>query len=109
MAFGFSASFFVFYVNGSIVNGPGGVGTEYIGSLTAILAATAALSSLLFARVGSDRMLGKGAVLAFGSGCFGTIGACFMLLPAASFNSLHTLVPLYMLQGIPMPNRSIDC
>jgi hypothetical protein len=107
MSFGFSAAFFVFYVNGSIVRK--GVGTAWIGSLTAVLAATAAVSSLVFAKIGSDRMCGKEPVMAFGSACFVAIGAVFVLTPASAFSSVHMLVPLYILQGNPTFWIALQC
>ena len=98
-SFGLAGAFLNSYVNGEVVrvalNDPG---SKYVGGLSALVAAVAAIMSLVLARV--TQRYGKGPVLVGGALCFFGMVFPFVVQPNAMQWGWRGLVMVYTLQGM---------
>eukprot|EP00549_Striatella_unipunctata_P005632 CAMPEP_0118703568 /NCGR_PEP_ID=MMETSP0800-20121206/18644_1 /TAXON_ID=210618 ORGANISM="Striatella unipunctata, Strain CCMP2910" /NCGR_SAMPLE_ID=MMETSP0800 /ASSEMBLY_ACC=CAM_ASM_000638 /LENGTH=273 /DNA_ID=CAMNT_0006605145 /DNA_START=12 /DNA_END=833 /DNA_ORIENTATION=+ len=96
--FGFAAAFLNSYVNGEVVYSVLG-SDDKVGSLNALTAASAAVSSLAFGKLA--QYTGKGPVLMMGAVAFSWVGGAFLLRPnVANDWNIVWLVSVYVFQGI---------
>jgi MFS family permease len=98
-SFGLAGAFLNSYVNGEVVrvalNDPA---SKYVGGLSALVAAVAAIMSLVLARVA--QRYGKGPVLVAGALCFFGVVFPFVVQPNAVQWGWGGLIMVYTLQGI---------
>jgi MFS family permease len=96
--FGFTGAFVNSFVNGQVVAQSQLGSSSYVGMLTAITAAVAAIMSLVFGRV--SQRIGKGPVLISGALCFFLVGFLFLVHPTLQTWGWPSLLTVYCLQGI---------
>jgi MFS family permease len=98
-AFGFCGAFLNSYVNGQVVrvalNDPD---SKYVGGLSALVAAVAAIMSLVLAPVAQK--FGKGPILVGGALCFFGVAFPFVVQPNAAQWGWGGLIMVYTLQGM---------
>jgi MFS family permease len=98
-SFGLAGAFLNSYVNGEVVrlalNDPD---SKYVGGLSALVAAVAAVMSLVLARV--SQRYGKGPVLVGGALCFFGVVFPFVVQPNAMQWGWGGLIMVYTLQGM---------
>lgn len=98
-SFGLAGAFLNSYVNGEVVrlalNDPD---SKYVGGLSALVAAVAAVMSLVLARV--SQQYGKGPVLVGGALCFFGVVFPFVVKPNAMQWGWGGLIMVYTLQGM---------
>mmetsp|Transcript_17882 Transcript_17882/g.32373 ORF Transcript_17882/g.32373 Transcript_17882/m.32373 type:complete len:498 (-) Transcript_17882:621-2114(-) len=96
--FGFTGAFVNSFVNGQVVAQSQLGSSSYVGMLTAITAAVAAIMSLVFGQV--SQRIGKGPVLIAGALCFFLVGFLFLVHPTLQTWGWTSLLTVYCLQGI---------
>ena len=94
-AFGFAAGFLGAFVSGQVVHFSGK--DTYLGALTAIPPAVAAILSLVLGKIGQST--GKGPILVMGSVCFAALAGLWILFPGIDSKSWGFLILCYSLMG----------
>jgi len=92
--FGAASGFTVAFVSGQVVHASGK--DEFIGALTAVPPAVAAVMSLVLGRIG--QATGKGVILISGALCFAGMAGCFLLSPGL-VKGWGFLIAVYALMG----------